>query len=508
MKALNKKKLMIAIVLLGGIMFSVYAEHLTIMHTNDTHSQIDPDFSDKGGILRRKVIIDSIRNADKNTLLVDAGDAVTGTMYSVLFGGEVDMAMMDKLGYDIQILGNHEFDNGIDSLAFFYKKTKPLKLSTNYDFTGTPLEGYFQPYIIKEYGGKKVAFIGINLNPEGLIIPAAIKGVKYKDQLKTANETASMLKKEKGVDLVVMLSHIGYGKEKETIDTDPEIIASSHDIDIVIGGHSHTTIDPENPKSVKYLIENADGRNVLVTQTGKAGQNLGVIDIDLDDMEASYKLIPVTKRYDDRIDTVLQNWLKPYTAKVDSIMNHTIVYSEKEMPSGKTGALTNWVADLAKRTGDTLYGQPIDMAIMNKGGIRRMMPKGEISEGVLMSMFPFSNHLVILKIKGDDLLEGLEVMAKRGGDAVSKELSVRYNKDNKITSAKFNGKSIKKDKYYTIATLDYLAGGGDYMESFKDGEVLIVSPHVFSTDVLDYARYLGDKGLMIKSTDESRMYRE
>ena len=156
---------------------SACAEDLVILTTNDTHSQIDPDFDGKGGILRRKALIDSVRSVEKNVLLVDAGDIVQGTLYFSLYGGAVEYPLLDSLGYDISVLGNHEFDNGIDSLAYRQNALKVTRLSANYGLTETKLNGHYLPYIIKEYGGKRFGIMGINLNPEGMIDMANCKGL-------------------------------------------------------------------------------------------------------------------------------------------------------------------------------------------------------------------------------------------------------------------------------------------------------------------------------------------
>lgn len=145
------------------------SDHLVILHTNDTHSSIDPDRHDNGGIARRKVVIDSVRNARTNVMLVDAGDAVQGSLYFTIFGGEVERALMNELGYDIRILGNHEFDRGMDKLAKEWGQVTADRLSTNYDLTGSTLQGLFVPSVIKEVAGHKIGFIGLNLNPIGII---------------------------------------------------------------------------------------------------------------------------------------------------------------------------------------------------------------------------------------------------------------------------------------------------------------------------------------------------
>ena len=170
---------LVAMLLLG---FSVSqfsaARNLVLVGTNDTHSQIDPDdLDDMGGVLRRKVVIDSIRAVNPEVLLIDMGDPVQGTMYFNLFGGEVENMVMNELGYDIRILGNHDFDNGVEELKRNLMKVNSHMLSTNYKFTDLQLDSIFKPYLIKEIDGKKIAFIAINLQPKGMISEGNYGGV-------------------------------------------------------------------------------------------------------------------------------------------------------------------------------------------------------------------------------------------------------------------------------------------------------------------------------------------
>ena len=175
-------KRIIRILSLAGILcaagLQVSAEKLVILHTNDTHSQIDPDDKDnRGGIARRKVIVDSVRGAEKNMLLVDAGDAVQGTLYFNLYGGVVEQKAMNALGYDLRILGNHEFDNGIDALAKVLDESDAEFLATNYKLDNTPLAEEFEKYSIREFDGKRIGFIAINLKPEGMIADGNYNGL-------------------------------------------------------------------------------------------------------------------------------------------------------------------------------------------------------------------------------------------------------------------------------------------------------------------------------------------
>lgn len=178
---MNLKSTIISAVTLTALMLgscrpSHDSEHLVILHTNDTHSAIEPNSKNLGGIARRKVLIDSVRNARENVMLIDAGDAVQGSLYYTLFGGEVERVLMNALGYDIQILGNHEFDKGMEKLAEEWKQLNATRISTNYDMSGSTLEGLFVPSMMKEIGGKKIGFLGINLNPEGMIVVRKLQG--------------------------------------------------------------------------------------------------------------------------------------------------------------------------------------------------------------------------------------------------------------------------------------------------------------------------------------------
>lgn len=474
-----------AAIVAGALLFAgseLYAERLVILHTNDTHSQIDPDDKDRGGVLRRKALIDSVRNANDNVILVDAGDAVQGTLYFTLFGGEVEGKVMNEMEYDIQILGNHEFDNGVDALARQWRNLDAEKLSTNYDFRGTELDGLFEPYTIKEVGDKKIGFIAINLVPKGMIADKNIEGVKYLDGLKAANATAWHLKHNEHVDMVVAVTHVGYSDEPGYADVD--LAAKSDDIDIIIGGHSHTTINPADPKSPASRVLNAAGDTVIVAQTGKSGFNVGEIDIDLDNGTADYKLLTVDKRFDNRIDSDLVEIIAPYKEKVDSVRAIKIGKATKEFV--KNSGLMNWMADFVKSDAGRLTDKKIDVSIVNKGGIRANMPKGDITKGMIMQIFPFDNHIVVLELSGAELLEAMDVMAKRGGDGVSGNVSAVFDSaTGKCTEVLVDGEYVDTGRTYIVATIDYLAGGGDYMTPLTKGREIVRSKDVLFDDMIN-----------------------
>lgn len=503
--------------ILAAAGMSVSAEHLILLHTNDTHSQIEPEASGAGGILQRKAVMDSVRSVEKNVIAIDAGDAVQGSLYFKLFGGDADYPLMNDVGYDIRILGNHEFDNGLGQLAKYWKKVKADRLSANYDFSGTPAAGLFSPYVIKKVGGKKVAFIGVNVDPESLIVADNYKGMKYKPAIAVADSLASRLKKEKKADLVVVVSHIGYdmGPSKED---DLKMAAQSSDIDIIIGGHSHTLVNPADSVSTPHIIKNRVGKPVLVTQTGKAGRYVGKIDIDLNRIGNStpeYSLIPVTDRFPGgKLDWEMLELLSPYRAKVDSINSMKVGFVAEPM-SGRerTGRFPNWTADFGSWYGNLILDSlrnsspttpRLDLAIMNVGGIRSSWAAGELNKGEVLSTFPFANRFVIMRIKGESLLKALQVAARKGGEAVSREVRVVMNPQGEVKNAIVSNLPLDPEKTYTVATIDYLAWGNDDLRSLADGEVFFTDTQEVASPLLRYLKMLRDYGLPVDSDPTPR----
>ncbi len=475
------------------------AEKLIIIHTNDTHSQIDPNDKGFGGVSRRKVLIDSVRANNRNTFLVDAGDAVQGTLYFNRFKGEVEYKMLDLLGYDMAILGNHDFDNGPENLAQLLKKSKTDWVSTNYDFSNGPLDGIFKPYLIREYDGRKVGFIGLNLRPKGMIAEGNYDGVEYLDAIEAANATAWHLKHNEKVDLVVAVSHLGYSGTPAPKDID--VARESRNIDIIIGGHSHTYLSPDD--TLKTRLRNADGREVLVAQVGKQGQNIGVITVDLDNMSSGYSTISVDSRLDSRINKDFADVITPYRDSLEEMMRIPLAETAVKLENTEPG-LINFVADFGFDMGKKLSGKPVDVAIMNKGSIRQSLPEGEVSLGMILMMQPFNNYLVVLDLKGKDLLDAFDVMAVRGGDSVSGNVDATM-KDGKCVSVLIDGKKIDPERTYRVLTIDYLANGGDYMEPLTRGTVIARSNQVVNKDMIEYLSN-DMKGKKINPSTKKRMH--
>ncbi|MBL7915788.1 MAG: metallophosphatase [Bacteroidia bacterium] len=250
---------------------------LTILHTNDVHSHVDPfdanhpKYAGQGGVARRAAIIKRIRQQEKNVLLFDAGDMFQGTPYFNLYGGELELKLMSKLGYDAATIGNHDFDNGIDGLSTQLKHADFPLINCNYDFSGTSMEGKSVPYKIFEKQGIRIGVIGVGIELNGLVDSRLIGKTKYLDPMPQILKISSYLKNRKKCSLVVCLSHLGHQYKNDKI-SDMILAEKSENIDLIIGGHTHTFLD----EPVK--IKNKNGKQVLVTQAGWAGLRLGRID--------------------------------------------------------------------------------------------------------------------------------------------------------------------------------------------------------------------------------------
>ncbi|QJD77321.1 bifunctional metallophosphatase/5'-nucleotidase [Spirosoma rhododendri] len=259
---------------------------LTILHTNDVHSRLDPFPMDggrnagKGGVARRATLIDQIRKQEKNVLLFDAGDIFQGTPYFNLYKGEPEILAMNRLGYDAGTLGNHDFDGGVDNMVTqFGKATFPM-LIANYDFKNTVMDGRTKPYKVFEKDGIRVGVFGLGIKPEGLIPKDAYRETVYLDPVETATTTAQQLRQQERCDYVVCLSHLGYKYEGPTI-SDTVLAGKTRNIDLIIGGHTHTFLD------APVAINNLDGFPVWVNQVGFAGINLGRLDLTFERGKAS-----------------------------------------------------------------------------------------------------------------------------------------------------------------------------------------------------------------------------
>lgn len=277
------RKTVVLYMLLLFTAVGAYAQkHLEVLHTNDTHSCImplNPNLADtavagRGGFLRRVAMIKEERAKNPDLLLIDSGDFSQGSPFYTMFKGDVEVGLMNLMGYDAVTIGNHEFDFGLENMARIFKMAKFPVVCANYDFTGTCVEGLVKPYVIIKRNGLKIGLFGLSPQLEGLVDLSKCKGVTYLDPVEVGNRVAAELKHDKKCDVVICVSHLGWLRPDEM--GDQKLLASSKDIDLVLGGHSHSYF-----KALRY-VNNADGKAVPVDQNGKNAMYVGKLTLAFD----------------------------------------------------------------------------------------------------------------------------------------------------------------------------------------------------------------------------------
>ena len=251
---------------------------MTILHTNDVHSRVDPFPMDGsrnqglGGAARRASWINKVRRQEEHVLLFDSGDIFQGTPYFNFFNGEIEIKLMNEMGYDAATIGNHDYDAGIDRLAEMIDASDFNFLNVNYDLRDTVLDRKVLPYKIFEKGPLKIGVLGAGIALEGLVPKSLYKNTRYLDPVQPVNKTAALLKNEMGCDYVVVLSHLGFRYRDEKI-SDVTLAENSSHVDLILGGHTHTFMDEP------HFSKNLDGEPVLIHQCGWAGILLGRVDL-------------------------------------------------------------------------------------------------------------------------------------------------------------------------------------------------------------------------------------
>ncbi len=262
---------------------------LTVLHTNDVHSRLEPFEEDggkwagQGGVAARAALIAAIRKEEEHVLLLDAGDIFQGTPYFNLYKGEPEMKAMTMMGYEAVTMGNHDFDAGVEGFARQLPHANFPILTTNYDFTGTALEGKTMPYTIIKKGGIKVGIFGLGIQLRGLVPDDAYGSTQYLEPIQIAQSTVDKLRKREHCDLVICLSHLGYDYDYRKV-SDKVLAKETSGIDLIIGGHTHTFL--EKPT----VMKNKGGEEVLINQVGWAGLRLGRIDFVLDSKKGAIAL--------------------------------------------------------------------------------------------------------------------------------------------------------------------------------------------------------------------------
>jgi 5'-nucleotidase len=257
---------------------------ITILHTNDTHSQIDPlpandaQYPNKGGVARRATLVKQVRKENPNTLLIDAGDVFQGTPYFNFYKGEVEYKAMSLIGYDVVTLGNHDFDNGVAALASAMKYANFEFVSSNYDVTGTPIAARVKPYTVRVLNGVRVGLFGLGVSPNNLITPENFKGVTYNDPVKASRDVVATLRGPEKCTVVVGMSHLGYYANPRPGEIgDSQVAAQVDGIDFIASGHTHTFM--KEP----VITKTPSGGSTVIFQVGRSGIYVGRVDLKVRD---------------------------------------------------------------------------------------------------------------------------------------------------------------------------------------------------------------------------------
>ncbi|MFF2019142.1 5'-nucleotidase C-terminal domain-containing protein [Paenibacillus sp. NPDC058177] len=524
---------------------------LRILHTNDTHSHLET-------VVKRMTAIKQERTP--NTLLLDAGDVFSGTLYYTKFEGLADLEFMNYIGYDAMTFGNHEFDNGLPTLKKFIDKANFPFVSSNIDFTtkDNELKGNFKneigglnssienshiyPAIIKEVNGQKVGIFGLTTEDTvGLASPG--DNIAFLDYKTSAANTVKMLQ-DQGINKIIALSHLGY-------TVDEKLAVQVPGIDVIVGGHSHTKLDAP-------VIKNKDTEPTLILQTGEYGQNLGELDVKFNDkgVITSYqgKLLDVSKFAD---DATAKTMLAKYDAELTEIRNTKVGNTNVELSvnrviDGKSvrvvrqeeTAIGNLIADGVNSKSKELVSKLLSptelstikgfVSIQNGGGIRAGINKGTITLGDVLTVMPFSNSLVALKVTGQEIIESLEngvsglesdqgrfaqvsgmkytYDSKKKPEIINPTTNVLEQKGERMVSVEIKQAdgsyaAIDPKGYYILSTNSFMAGGGDFYRSLAkakaDGryyELYLPDYEVFT----DYLKQHGDvnMGLEGRITDQ------
>ena len=473
----------VLLVLLAGVVGAQDAYELTIMHTNDVHGHHEPQRNGDGGAARQATVVQQIRAEGGNSLLLDAGDRYTGTLFHVQHRGQDSVQIMNAIGYDAFVLGNHEFNEGSENLAEFVQGLEMPTVSANIDFSADPyLAGLVAPSIVLDVGGESIGIIGLT-TPDTVILNLPSKDLVFHENLAEITQAQVDNLSAQGVNKIIVLSHLGYGP-------DLEVAQAVSGVDVVVGGHTNTFLSNAYAGALgEYptVLESASGEPVLVVQADTKTIYLGRLDLEFD------------------ADGLLTDWdgdailLSRYISPDPELSELIAVLAEPiaELTSQRVGetsvALTGTSPRLC-RIEECLLGNVItdamlqntgaDIVIQNGGGIRADIDVGEVTLGEVLNVLPFGNLISTLELTGADVLAALEngvsqVTVDADGNPLvdgaagrfPQVAGIRYTFDatqeagSRIVSAEVMSdgefSALDPEAVYRVATNDYMRSGGD-----------------------------------------------
>ena len=456
---------------------------LTIIHTNDVHSHDAPDQNGDGGISREANVVKQIRSGVKNSLLLDAGDRFTGTLFHVVYKGQDAAQILNLMRYDAMTLGNHEFDNGEATLAAFLKALKIPVVNTNIDFSQSKtLANMVKPYVIVNVGKEQIGIIGL-ITPETptMASPGQLGDLTFGSDLAGITQKAVDELTAKGVNKIILLSHIGY-------DVDSDLATKVKGVDVIVGGHSHTLLSNtfKNAKDVYPVVtKSASGEPVVIVQAEAYLKYVGRLDVEFNDKGI------LTKWGGDTI--LLSRYINPeagaealvtrLTAPMVKFRTQKVGVSEVRL-EGDRKVCRVMECNMGDLATDAIRDKTKAQIVMiNGGGIRSSIDKGDISMGSVLEVFPFGNLISTFKLKGEDVLVALENGASKieeGGGRFVQASGIKYSFDatkpagSRIVSAEVYNETaqkfepLDKNASYTMATIDFMRSGGDGFTVFMD----------------------------------------
>ncbi|MEA4884775.1 MAG: 5'-nucleotidase C-terminal domain-containing protein [Clostridia bacterium] len=473
---------------------------ITILHVNDVHGRVDAfkpsgATEDLGAFSKIAAYVISLRaRENSNILLLSAGDMVHGTNVVNLFGGQPIIEIMNEMGFDAMALGNHEFNYGQEQLLFLDSIAKFPFLGANvvYKADGKP---FVKDYTIREIAGVKIAIFGLSPIETPIVThPKNVIGLDFLDPAETARRIVPELRKQ--ADIVLCLSHLGYAADKA-------LAAAVPDIDIIVGGHSHTML------AAPELVG-----NTIVVQAGEYALNLGILNIVVENgkiAEFSGKLMPIVASMpasasESPVGAAMASYNKSLADKLAVKVGETPVILQGERADVRTRGtnLANLVTDAMRESTGA------DVAIANGGGIRASIQAGPITVGNVYTVLPFDNTLTVIEVTGDVLLKalehGVEAYPKQAGSfAQVSGLTFSFDpakaSGSRILEVKVGGVPLEPTKLYTVATNDFMAAGGDGYTWFQQARVLFASGDMLR-DM--FTRYLQNIGALAPS-DELRI---
>lgn len=484
---------------------------LTILHSNDTHAHVE-------AAPQRAAKVKELRAANENTLLLDAGDVFSGTLYFNQFSGEIDMKLMNLMGYDAMVFGNHEFDlgsspEGHSALANFVKGAAFPLLGSNLDFSKDSLfdglqsktitsdfkNGKIYNGIIKKMDGDKVGIFGLTTEETPSI--SSVANVQFANYIESAKNAVAEFEKQ-GVNKIIALTHLGFDDSKE-FDNDQLLASAVEGIDVIVGGHTHTKL------TTAFEAETPFENPTIIVQTGQYSENLGELDLTFDDNGAIVEYDGQLHALNDtenpvEADAEAAELLAPYTEQITAVMQQSTGNTAVTTLDGKRGLwgvragetnLGNVITD-GMLAGAKKIDPEVQFAFQNGGGIRASIDAGDITIGDVMTVMPFGNALGIVKLTGEEIYEIVEHSVKDfpkefGGFLHFSGLEVTFDgkaeAGNRVQSIKLNGKELDKTAYYKGATNTFTAKGGD---GFKTLAKVYAAGRVSEPGTIDYEMFI------------------